>query len=56
MYLFIPMDKGKLVDWKTSTSGNNRVTDNSTNTPAKDYLQSYTKYFLISLMTLGSKK
>ena len=39
LWMTIVMDKENQVNWKASTSGNNRVA-NSTNTLAKDYLQS----------------
>lgn len=39
LWMTIVMDKKNQVNWKSSTSGNNRVA-NSANTLAKDYLQS----------------
>ena len=45
LWMTIVMDKKNQVNWKASTSGTNRVA-NSTNTLAKDYLQSWMKYFL----------
>lgn len=39
LWMTIVTDKENQVNWKASTSGNNRVA-NSTNTLAEDYLQS----------------